>query len=72
MPEGADKAPLVMNASSTARDFAIKLARLSSRIGPIIAATGGSTDFLRQLEADAVINYRFLAAADKVEEATGG
>lgn len=72
-PGNVVKIPLVINAASGAVGaFAVKLARLNPRIGPIIATAGSSADFVRQLGVDAVIDYRSSQVADDIKEAAGG
>lgn len=66
------KVALVVNgASSAVGAFAVKLARLNPRIGPIIATAGGSADYVRSLGADAVVDYRSSSIAEDIKKAAG-
>ena len=67
------KVPLVINAaSSTVGSFAVKLAKLNTRIGPIIATAGSSADYVKSLGVDAVVDYRSESAADDIKKAANG
>lgn len=70
---GLARLPLVVNAGSTAVGaFAIKLAKLNGRIGPIVATAGSSRDFVEGLGVDAVVDYRSPTAAEDIRTALGG
>ncbi|KAJ9652469.1 hypothetical protein H2198_008292 [Neophaeococcomyces mojaviensis] len=71
---GEQKIPLVVNAASTAvGSFAIKLAKMNRRIGPIIATAGASADFVRkELGADVVLDYRSPNIEDELKAALKG
>ena len=67
------KIPLIVNAASSAVGaFAVKLAKLNPRIGPIIAVAGSSAEFVKSLGVDAVVDYRSASVADDIKAATGG
>ena len=69
---GTDKVALVVNgASSAVGAFAIKLARLNSRVRPIIAVAGSSKDFVKSLGVDSVVDYRSESVADDIKKAAG-
>ena len=70
-PEG--KTALVINGASTAVGaFAVKLAKMNTRIGPIITTAGSSADFVRSLQPDAVVDYRSPTVTDDIRAALGG
>jgi NADPH2:quinone reductase len=73
-PNGDEKIPLVVNAASTAvGSFAIKLAKMNPRIGPIIAIAGASSAFVRaELGVDVVLDYRSPTIGDDLREALHG
>lgn len=67
------KVALVVNAASSAVDsFAIKLAKLNPRIGPIIATTGASADYVRSLDVDAVVDHRSPSIVEDIKNAADG
>lgn len=67
------KVPLVVNAGSTAVGaFAIRLAKLNPRVGPIVATAGSSQEFVRSLGVDAVVDYRSSTAAEDIKKAVEG
>ena len=67
------KVPLVVNAGSSAVGaFAIKLARLNPRVGPIIATAGSSSEYVKSLGVDAVVDYRSKTVAEDIKRAAGG
>jgi len=67
------KIPLVVNAASGAVGaFVVKLAKLNSRIGPIIAIAGASADYVKSLGADAIVDYRSETVAEDIKKAAGG
>lgn len=67
------KTALVINGASTAVGaFAVKLAKMNPRIGPIITTAGSSVDFVRTLQPDAVIDYRSLTITEEIRAALGG
>lgn len=67
------KQPLVINgASSAVGAFAVKLAKLNGRNGPIIATAGGSQDFVKSLGVDAVVDYRSDSLVEDIKKAAGG
>jgi NADPH:quinone reductase len=68
-----DQEPLVVNGGSTAvGSFAIKLAKLNPRIGPIIATAGSSAGYVKSLEPDAVVDYRSATIAEDLKQALRG
>jgi NADPH:quinone reductase len=68
-----EKVPLVVNAASGAVGaFAIKLAKLNARIGPIIAIAGASADYVRTLGVDAIVDYRSNTVAEDIRKAANG
>ncbi|KAK4541068.1 hypothetical protein LTR36_008293 [Oleoguttula mirabilis] len=70
---GRGKLPLVVNAASGAvGSFAIKLAKLNPKIGPVIAIAGSSKDYVRTLGVDAVVDYRSPTVIDDIKKAAGG
>jgi NADPH:quinone reductase-like Zn-dependent oxidoreductase len=70
-PEG--KTALVINGASTAVGaFAVKLAKMNPRIGPIITTAGSSVEFVRSLQPDAVIDYRSTTVVEDLRAALGG
>ncbi|KAK5120871.1 hypothetical protein LTR85_005938 [Meristemomyces frigidus] len=70
---GREKVPLVVNAASGAvGSFAIKLAKLNPKIGPIIATAGSSKEYVRSLGVDAVVDYRSQTIVEDIKEAAGG
>lgn len=69
----AGNVALVVNgASSAVGAFAIKLAKLNSRIRPIIAVAGSSSDFVHSIGVDAIVNYRSDSVAEDIKKAAGG
>ena len=67
------KVPLVVNAASSAVGaFAVKLAKLNARVGPIIAVAGSSSEFVRTLGVDAVIDYRSSTVPQDIKGALNG
>ena len=67
------KVALVVNAgSSSVGAFAIKLAKLNPRIGPIIATAGASADYVRSLGVDAVVDYHSENVAEEIRKAANG
>ena len=69
----AGKVPLVVNAASGAVGaFAIKLARMNARIGPLIAIAGSSADFVKSLGVDAIVDYRSESVAEDIKKAAAG
>ena len=67
------KSALIVNAASGAVGaFAIKLAKLNPSISPIIATAGASSDFVKSLGVDAVVDYRSETAAEDIKKAAGG
>jgi NADPH2:quinone reductase len=73
-PNGDKKIPLVVNAASSAvGSFAIKLAKMNPRIGPVIAIAGVSSDFVKiELGVDVVLDYRSPTIGDDLREALHG
>jgi NADPH2:quinone reductase len=73
-PNGDKKIPLVVNAASSAvGSFAIKLAKMNPRIGPIIAIAGISSDFVKtELGVDVVLDYRSPTIGDDLRKALHG
>lgn len=73
-PNRDKKIPLVVNsASSAVGSFAIKLAKMNPRIGPIIAIAGASFAFVRaELGVDVVLDYRSPTIGDDLREALHG
>lgn len=70
-PRGG-KVALVVNAgSSSVGAFAIKLAKLNPNISPIITTAGASTDFVKSLGVDAIVDYRSSTAAEDIKKAAG-
>lgn len=67
------KVALVVNGGASAVGaFAIKLAKLNPNISPIIATAGASTDYVKSLGVDAIVDYRSPNAADDIKKAAGG
>lgn len=70
---GEPRIPLVINAASSAvGSYAIKLAKLNTRISPIIATAGASSEHVRPLGADAVVDYKSPTVSDDTRAAAGG
>ena len=68
-----EKVPLVVNgASGQVGAFAIKLAKMNARVGPIIAIAGSSADFVKSLGVDAIVDYRSDSVAEDIKRAAGG
>ncbi|GAB1737131.1 hypothetical protein NU219Hw_g814t1 [Hortaea werneckii] len=57
---------------SAVGSFAIKLAKLNSLIGPIIATAGSSVEHFQALGVDAIMDYRSETVAEDVKAAAGG
>lgn len=69
---GGKKVPLVINgASGAVGAFAVKLAKMNPRIGPIIATAGSSKSFVESLDPDAIVDYRSATIAEDIKKALG-
>jgi NADPH:quinone reductase-like Zn-dependent oxidoreductase len=71
---GVTKTPLIINgASSAVGTFALKLAKLSPSIGPIIVTAGSGADFVKSLGGtDAILDYKSPRIVADLKEALGG
>jgi NADPH:quinone reductase len=72
---GLEKVPLVINAAGGAVGaFAVKLAKLNSRISPIIgvASAGKSADYASRIGCDFVVDRRSPDVAGEILKALGG
>lgn len=68
-----DKIALVVNgASGGVGSFVIKLAKLNARISPIIAVAGSSSEFVKSLGVDAIVDYRSQTVAEDIKKAAKG
>jgi len=68
-----EKIPLVINgASSAVGAFAVKLAKLSPSIGPIIGVAGGSQEYARKIGVDVIVDYRGADVTSEIRKALGG
>jgi NADPH:quinone reductase len=71
-PRGGKVALIVNGGASSVGAFAIKLAKLNPNISPIIATAGSSSDFVKSLGVDAIVDYRSSTAAEDIKKAAEG